>query len=102
IDQVVFTGIMDLVLVGFIVVLVRGLHGRSFLETIHWYPRHQFSSGFLVSLGAILAVTVIIVSNVFPPSSAPPIEKLLTSTKSLWIFAIFGIGVAPLFEEVIF
>src|SRR3954469_4979710 len=47
IDQVVIQGIMDLILVGFIMLLVKGLHGRSFRETIHWYLKHPFSPGFL-------------------------------------------------------
>jgi membrane protease YdiL (CAAX protease family) len=100
--QVLFQGIMDLVLVGFIYFLVRIIHGQSFKECIHWYPNHQFGAGFLIALGATLAVTVLIVSSVFPPSEPPPIERLISSTRALYIFALFGIGVAPLFEEVIF
>jgi membrane protease YdiL (CAAX protease family) len=102
VEQVVIQGIMDLVLVGFIMLLVKVLHGRSFRETIRWYPNQLFSPGYLVSVGAALAITVMIASSFFPPSSTPPIEKLLTSTRSLYVFAIFGIGLAPLFEEVIF
>ena len=102
IDQVLLQGIMNLVLVGFIAFLVKVVHRHSFIATIHWYRNYEFSHGFLISLGATLAISVLIVSSFFPPSSPPPIERLLSSTSAMYIFAIFGIGVAPLFEEIIF
>ncbi len=45
---------------------------------------------------------VTLVSSLFPPSSTPPIEKLLSAPKSLWVFILFGVGIAPFFEEIIF
>jgi len=101
-DQVLLQGVMDLVIVGFIAFLVRVVHGESILQTIHWFKNHQFRTGFLVSLGAALAISVLIVSAFFPPHEPPPIERLLTSTRAMWTFALFGVGVAPLFEEIIF
>jgi membrane protease YdiL (CAAX protease family) len=102
VDQVVLQGIMNLVLVGFIAFLIKVVHRRSFIETIHWFRDHQFGTGFLISLGATLAISVLIVSSFFPAGEAPPIEKLLSSTKAVYVFAVFGIGAAPLFEEIIF
>jgi CAAX protease family protein len=102
VDLVLVQGIMNLVLVAFIAFLVRFVHGRSFRETIHWYRNYEFTTAFLVGLGAMLAVSVLIVSSLLPPESPPPIEKLLSSSSAMWIFAVFGIGVAPLFEEIIF
>src|SRR5215475_8895362 len=40
VDQVVLQGLMDVVLVGFILFLVK-LRRRRFLETIHWYRRYR-------------------------------------------------------------
>lgn len=102
VDLVLVQGLMNLVLVGFIAFLVKVLHRQSFLETIHWRRNYNFSNGFLVALGSTLAISVLIVSSFFPPETPPPIEKLLSSAGAMWIFAIFGIGVAPLFEEIIF
>ena len=102
VDLVLIQGVMNLALVGFITFLVKAVHGRSFLETIHWNRNYNYGTRFLVGLGATLAVSVLLVSSFFPPSSPPPIEKLLSSTSAMWIFAIFGIGVAPIFEEIIF
>ena len=102
VDQVMLQGIMNLVLVGFIAFLIKVIHGKSFVETIHWFRNHQFRTGFLISLGATLAVSVLIVSSFFPAGEPPPIERLLSSTTAIYVFAIFGIGAAPLFEEIIF
>lgn len=101
-DQVVLQGVMDLIIVGFIAFLTRVVHRQPFIETIHWFRNHQFSTGFLVSLGAALAVSVMVVSTFFPSAEPPPIERLLSSTRAIAVFALFGIGVAPLFEEIIF
>ena len=102
VDLVLVQGVMNLALVGFIAFLVKVVHRESFLETIQWHRNYSYSNGFLVSLGGTLAVSVLIVSSFFPPSSPPPIEQLLSSAGAIWIFAIFGVGIAPVFEEIIF
>jgi membrane protease YdiL (CAAX protease family) len=101
-DQVLLQGLMNLIIVGFIAFLVKVVHGLSFVGTIHWFKNHQFGTGFLISLGATLAVTVLVVSAFFPSGEPPPIEKMLSSTTAMYVFAIFGIACAPLFEEIIF
>lgn len=102
VDLVLLQGLMNLVWVGFIFFLVKIVHGRSFREAIHWFRSRTFGTGFLIALGVALAISVLVVSSFFPPSEPPPIEKLLTSANSLYVFAIFGVGIAPLFEEIIF
>jgi len=101
IDQIVLQGIMNVVIVAFIAFLIRVVHGQSFTKTIHWFKNHQFSVGYLISLGAILAILGLIVSSLFPAGEPPPIEKLLSSTAAMYVFALFGVAVAPLFEEII-
>ena len=102
VDQVLLQGAMNVVLVGFIAFLVKVVHRQRFRETIHWFPNHNFSTSFLIALGATLAISVLIVSSFFPPGEPPPIEKILSSTTAIYVFSIFGIGVAPLFEEIMF
>ena len=102
VDQVILQGLMNSVLVGFIAFLIMVVHRQSFVETIHWFRNHQFSIGFLISLGATLAISVLLVSSFFPAGEPPPIERLLSSATAVYVFAIFGIGAAPLFEEIIF
>ena len=101
-SQVLLQVLMDGMLVGFIAFLIKVVHGQSFLQTIHWFRNHEFRTGFLISLGATLAITVLIVSSFFPAGEPPPIEKLLSSARAVYIFAVFGICGAPFFEEVIF
>jgi membrane protease YdiL (CAAX protease family) len=102
IEQVLLQGVMDVLLIAFIFFMIKVVHGLSFLETIKWTRNHQFRTGFLIAAGAALAVSVLIVSSVFPPSEPPPIEKLITSTGALYLFVLFGVGVAPAVEEIIF
>ena len=99
---VVIQGLMNAVIVAFIFFLVTIVHHRSFKETIQWNRNHPFSTGWLVSFGVMLALTVALMSKFFPETSQTPIEKLLSSAKSLYLFALFGIVVAPIFEEIIF
>jgi membrane protease YdiL (CAAX protease family) len=102
VEQVVLQGVMDVVLVAFIQCLVKVVRHRGFLETIHWYPRHEYRRGALITLGATLAITVVVVSSFLPSGAQTPIEKMISSARSLYVFALFGILVAPLFEEIIF
>lgn len=101
-SQVVLQALMDVMLVGFIAFLIKAVHRQPFLQTIHWFRNHQFRTGSLISLGATLAISVLIVSSFFPAGETTPIEKLLSSPSAIYIFAVFGIGAAPLFEEIIF
>jgi membrane protease YdiL (CAAX protease family) len=99
--QVLIQGLIDLATLGFIAFLIKVVHRQSFLETIHWRKNHEFGTAFLVSFGATLAISVLIISSFFP-SGEPPIQKLLTSTTAMYVFVVFGIVVAPLFEEIMF
>jgi uncharacterized protein len=99
---IVLTGVMELVFVGFISFLVKVVRRRSFLETIHWRRQDRFSAGSLVMLGIGLAITVMVASALLPRTAPTPIEKLLSSARALYVFALFGIAVAPLLEEIIF
>jgi membrane protease YdiL (CAAX protease family) len=101
-DQIFIQGVMNLVIVGFIAFLIKIVHGRSFVQTIHWFKNFHFNVGLLILLGIALAISVLIVSSFLPSGEPPPIERLLSTTTAMYVFAIFGIAVAPLFEEIIF
>ena len=98
VDQVILQGLMNSVLVGFIAFLIKVVHRQSFVETIHWFRNHQFSTGFLISLGATLAISVLLVSSFFPAGEPPPIERLLSSATAVYVFAIFE-SVPPRFSR---
>jgi membrane protease YdiL (CAAX protease family) len=56
----------------------------------------------LIALGAALAITVLVISSFFPPSSPPAVEKLAESSRSVFLLVIFGVCFAPIIEEIIF
>jgi membrane protease YdiL (CAAX protease family) len=48
------------------------------------------------------ALSVLLISQFLPSTGETPLEKLLTSRSAILVFAIFGVAVAPLLEEIIF
>lgn len=100
--QILIQGFLLLLLVGFIVFMIRVVHGQPLLHSLRWVRREQFSVVFFGAAGAFLAVTVLLVSRFFPPAGESPLEKLLSTPASIVAFVIYGILLAPLLEETIF
>jgi membrane protease YdiL (CAAX protease family) len=100
--QILLQAALDIAWVGFIFFLVAVIHRKKILETFRWRNTHRYRVTSLVALGAILAVTVFIVSSFFPPSSPPAIEKLAESSSSVALLVVFGVCFAPIIEEIIF
>ena len=100
--QILLQGALDIAWVGFIFFLVRVIHQRKILETFRWQNTHRYRVTSLIALGAILAITVLVVSSYFPPSSPPAVEKLAESSRSVFLLVIFGVCFAPIIEEIIF
>ncbi len=100
--SVILQAFVDLILVAFIFFLVRKVHGFSFREEMGWSPEVAYRTIPLVLVGAGLAVSVMIVAALFPPSEPPPIESMLSTPGAIWTFALFGIAFAPILEELIF
>jgi membrane protease YdiL (CAAX protease family) len=92
--------LINLAVVGFIFFIIR-LHGQTVAATLHWI-RTDIHVGWLISTGIFLALSVLIVSSLFPEPSDSPFDKLLTSPASIAAFAILGIVVAPITEEIMF
>ena len=101
-DQILLQAVVDLVIVGFIAFLIKVVHGLPFLRTIHWFKNYRYGKGFLISLGITLAISVSVIGSRFPSKEASPLEKLLSSNRAMFAFAILGVAVAPLLEEVVF
>jgi uncharacterized protein len=102
VEQILIQAFMDVVLVGFIFFLIKVLHRRAILESLHWHSPERLPVLWLISGGAFLAISVLIVSTLFPPPTDSPLEKLLSTTPSIVMFVVFGIALAPLLEEIIF
>ena len=102
VQQISIQALLDVALVGFILFLVKTIHGRPVLFSLHFLPKRDFSVGRLIAGGVFLALTASTVSLLFPTPADSPLEKLLTTTPSIVAFAVFGIVFAPLLEEIIF
>ena len=93
--------VFNIAIVGFLAAWIKFVRRQSFGEFINWVRTVRFPTAYLISLGASAAVTVLVIAT-FLPRTETPIEKLLTSNTAMSMFVIFGIAVAPLFEEIIF
>ena len=77
--------------------------GRSFSQGVHWrarFVRHRW--WVLAAIGVITSVVVQVLSNFLPIPKELPIDKLFTESVGVWLIAIFGVTVAPAFEELAF
>ena len=95
-------GLFNITLVSFIAVWIRIVRHHSFTEYVHLFPSHRFSARSLIVLGAASSITVLLVSAFLPSADKTPLEKLLTTRNAIVMFALFGVAVAPMLEEIIF
>ena len=76
---------------------------RPFGQGIHWRAfivrRHTW---LLVGIGVATSVVVQLLSNFLPIPKELPIDKFFTHPLGVWLIAIFGVTVAPAFEELAF
>ena len=79
------------------------LWGRSFAQGVHWRSAIvQRRWWLLVGIGIATSVTVQLLSNFLPIPKELPIDKFFTNRIGVWLVAIFGVTVAPAFEELAF
>jgi membrane protease YdiL (CAAX protease family) len=95
-------GVYDAVLVLFLAGWIRTVRRTSFAEYINFFRSHTFSTRSLIILGVTCYLLALPVSKYFPTSGDTPLEKLLTTKSAVLLFAVFGVTVAPLMEEIIF
>jgi membrane protease YdiL (CAAX protease family) len=72
----------------------QGVHWRSFIVRRRLWV--------LVGIGVATSVVVQILSNFLPIPKELPIDKFFTHPLGVWLIAIFGVTVAPAFEELAF
>jgi membrane protease YdiL (CAAX protease family) len=76
---------------------------RPFGQGIHWrgfVVRRRV--WLLVGIGVATSVVVQLLSNFLPIPKELPIDKFFTHPLGVWLIAIFGVTVAPAFEELAF
>jgi membrane protease YdiL (CAAX protease family) len=96
-------GLGYLVAAGASALLFPLLWNRSFLQGVHWRAAvMQRRWWVLVTIGVATSAVVQVLSNFLPIPKELPIDKLFTRSFGVWLIAIFGVTVAPAFEELAF
>jgi len=80
--------------------LVREHTGEPVFQALQW--RWPEMAAKYIGMGAVLALTVTIVSRFLPVPESLPIDKLFRTRAAAIVMAGFGITVAPLVEEIFF
>jgi uncharacterized protein len=73
---------------------LRGLHWNFGAVRRRWIP--------LLAGGSVLSLTVQFLSNFLPVPKTLPIDDFFRNSADVWMVALFGTFVAPLFEELAF
>jgi membrane protease YdiL (CAAX protease family) len=76
---------------------------RNFLDGIRWHwatARRQAAK--LIALGLVLGGAMQLVTYFITPPKALPIDEFFLTSSSAWITTLFGVLVAPVFEEICF
>ena len=76
---------------------------RPFAEGVHWnIEQARRYRWWLIGAGVVVSVVVQVLSNFLPIPKELPIDEFFHKQLDVWIVAIFGIFVAPVFEELAF
>jgi uncharacterized protein len=76
---------------------------RTFLQGLHWNfaaVRRRWKP--LLAGGIVLSLAVQFLSNFLPVPKTLPIDDFFRTSADVWLVALFGTFVAPLFEELAF
>ncbi|WP_263357448.1 CPBP family intramembrane glutamic endopeptidase [Acidicapsa ligni] len=77
--------------------------GRGFFPGIHWHGATAFRlRARLVLTAAFCNVLAMLGNLVLPFPKEAPIDKLFGSQSDAWMLLVFGVTIAPFFEEMIF
>jgi membrane protease YdiL (CAAX protease family) len=81
----------------------RTMWGEDYFAGLHWQWQTARRLALLLAGVAFLAnVMAMLADAVLPSPPHAPIEKLFDSQTDAWMLAVFGVLVAPFFEEMIF
>jgi hypothetical protein len=91
-----------IILVGFLFLLITRKYGLDFSVSLKLEKIPTASVRVFVMLGLILALLVMLLSTVYPSANETPLERIFGQGRALYLFALFGVIVAPFTEELIF
>jgi membrane protease YdiL (CAAX protease family) len=83
--------------------LFRHAWGKGYLAGLHWHAATAWRLKWRLGLTALLCNGLALAANAFlPQPDHPPIEKLFATPRDAWLLMLFGVLIAPFFEEMIF
>jgi membrane protease YdiL (CAAX protease family) len=81
----------------------RKVWGQGYFEGLHWHGATAFRRRYWLMLTAVACNGLAMVGNaVLPFPKNAPIDQLFSTPKDAWMLAVFGVTIAPFFEEMIF
>ena len=86
---------------GFAALWITRLYQVPFWRAIHWTPLHGDQIWRLATLGVVLSLGLQGLEHFLPIPRKLPIDRLFTP-QTAWLLAIYGVVVAPFFEEFLF
>jgi membrane protease YdiL (CAAX protease family) len=87
--------------IAFFAFLLANVPGARFWQAIHWRRLKASTVGSLILSGAGLVIAVQLLSHVLPMPNQVPMDRLFTP-RTAWLLVIYGVGLAPFFEEFFF
>jgi membrane protease YdiL (CAAX protease family) len=101
--QIAAMAIAYLVTLGFCLLAFPLFWRRGFLLGVHWNgPQALRFARRLIPLGFVLGLTVQAISSLIPMPKSIPMDDYFRSRSDVWLVTVFGITLAPLFEELCF
>jgi membrane protease YdiL (CAAX protease family) len=101
--QIAAMAIAYLATLGFCVLAFPLFWRRGFLVGIHWNGAQALRlAKRLIPLGLVLGLTVQAISSLIPMPKSIPMDDYFRSRSDVWLVTVFGITLAPLFEELCF
>ncbi len=77
--------------------------GTGYFTGLHWHGATAFRLRYRLVWTAVLCNVVAMAGNwLLPFPEHAPIDKMFGSTRDAWMLMVFGVLVAPFFEEMIF
>lgn len=90
-------------LIGFLLawLVIAHVHNARFWRAIHWRWLHTEQTLAVLAGGAVMMIVVQVLSHLLPMPSTVPMDQLFTP-RTAWLLVIYGVGIAPFFEEFFF
>jgi membrane protease YdiL (CAAX protease family) len=85
------------------IVIFSSIWRRPFADGVRWdtapVARHLW---LLIGIGVVVSIAVQLLSNFLPIPKELPMDDFFRTRLDIWIVAIFGVFIAPVFEELAF